>query len=152
MGTNYYFIGHDTDDPAYHIGKRSGAGLYCYKCDVSLCKGGKENVHYGKYKWYDKCPVCGDKRALEEKYDYKKTGPNSYTATIIKSIQRNTEVKSCCSFSWAMHPSRLEQCLPLGNIKCIWDEYHEELTLEEMLNIVNECPIKFYNHIGSCFS
>ena len=41
MGTNYYLKGHRGDDnPKYHIGKRSAAGLYCWDCHITLCKGG----------------------------------------------------------------------------------------------------------------
>lgn len=54
MGTNFYTIDItknekiDHMDPEFHIGKRSAAGLYCWDCDITLCKDGKEFVHHVK--------------------------------------------------------------------------------------------------------
>lgn len=49
MGTNFYLKGHrGDDDPKYHIGKRSAAGLYCWDCRITLCKGGESAIHRGQ--------------------------------------------------------------------------------------------------------
>jgi len=54
MGTNFY-----QKSTGIHLGKRSCAGLYCFNCDVSLCKGGTNEVHNSDYDFYNKCPQCG---------------------------------------------------------------------------------------------
>jgi hypothetical protein len=69
MGTNFYTI----DD--IHIGKRSAAGLYCFDCEVTLCKNGEDAIHQGSSGWYNTCPKCG------------KVG-----------------LDTCTSFTWAIDP------------------------------------------------
>jgi hypothetical protein len=55
MGTNFYLIERDAvpcvDDPRVHVGKRSGAGLYCWDCDEMLGE-------------RDDCPQCSATAAM----------------------------------------------------------------------------------------
>ncbi len=132
MGTNFYVKGHrGNDDPKFHIGKRSAAGLYCWDCGVSLCKGGASRVHYGDGDdFFDKCPKCGKSPEKE----------NLSTSSVGRELGFNTEkpakkagVKGCSSFTFAR---------PIGRIKNIVDEYGTEYTLEEFRAVLEECPIR----------
>ena len=81
MGTNFYWIvdddgrtarhrahpkkrfpkaeGKNASDilPIVHIGKRSSAGPYCWKCHKSLCSDGWVHVHRSD-DWWAACPTC----------------------------------------------------------------------------------------------
>ena len=130
MGTNFYIKGkRDNDDPKYHIGKRSAAGLYCWDCRVTLCKGGESRVHYGDA-FYDKCPKCGkshEKETLSNSAIGRELGFNT------TKPEKKSGVKGCSSFIWAR---------PLGKIKHIVDEYGTEYSLEEFKAMLAECPIQ----------
>jgi len=134
MGTNFYIKGHNDDDnPKYHIGKRSAAGMYCYDCGVTLCKGGESKVHSGTDEWYDACPKCGkkpEKESLNHSAVGKELGFNNLSEIKIG-------VKSCCSFTWARD---------IGKIKHIVDEYGREYSLEEFKKVIAECPIQLYEY------
>jgi hypothetical protein len=130
MGTNFYVKGHrGNDDPKFHIGKRSAAGLYCWDCGVSLCKGGAARVHY-ENDFFDKCPKCGkshEKETLSTSCVGRELGFNT------EKPEKKTGVKGCSSFTWAR---------PIGHIKNIVDEYGTEYTLEEFRAVLEECPIR----------
>ncbi|MCK9577864.1 MAG: hypothetical protein M0R51_18305, partial [Clostridia bacterium] len=115
MSTNFYVKGHiGNDNPKYHIGKRSAAGMYCYDCGITLCKGGESKVHFGTDEWYEECPNCGKKpenEDLEHSASGKELGFNNMSGVI------KTGVKSCCSFTWARN---------IGKVKHIVDEYGRE--------------------------
>jgi len=130
MGTNFYIKGkRGNSDPRYHIGKRSAAGLYCWDCGVSLCKGGASRVHYGDG-FFDKCPKCG---RVPEKESLLTSSVGRELGFNIEKPQKKMGVKGCSSFTWAR---------PIGRIKHIVDEYGTEYTLEEFRNILEECPIQ----------
>jgi len=140
MGTNFYIKGHRyTDDPKYHIGKRSAAGLYCWDCGITLCKDGENGVHTGRSEWYDKCPICGKDRK-EESFENSSAGRE--LGFNKSSSSKKTGVQSCSSFTWAR---------PLGRIRHIQDEYGREYSREEFVSVLKECPIQFMSH-GSWFS
>ena len=108
MGTNFYFRGHrDDDNPEFHIGKRSAAGLYCWDCRITLCREGESKVHK-RPTWYNSCPSCGQmpvKESLEVSAVGRELGFN-------KSQPRfKVGVKGCSSFSWAMESEKLFQNL-----------------------------------------
>ena len=149
MGTNFYWkelpkelkkyephIYTITDDkhmnPLWHIGKRSGSGLYCIHCGITFCKNGTSRVHYNdnpyplfseEYKkaqkqyWYDRCPICG--------------GEGDYV----------------CSFTWTfMMQKYIIETYNNRNInnKLIVNEYDEEFTVKEFLEEeLNNCFIEF---------
>jgi hypothetical protein len=168
MGTNFYVRGHRyDDDPAYHIGKRSAAGWYCWDCRVTLCKGGISMVHRGSSQddFYEACPKCGKKpikESLDESAAGRELGWN-------KSDPRaKTGVRSCSSFSWCMPPGKWK-----GNVRfsassgracheygkpwdnpdaLIEDEYGCPFTIEEFEAVLSECPIRFFDGVGQWFS
>ena len=140
MSTNFYIKGHNgNDNPKYHIGKRSAAGLYCYDCGITLCKGGESKVYSDNKEWYEKCPKCGkspENESLEHSSAGKELGFNT------DNKQNRTGVKSCSSFTWAR---------PLWKIKHIVDEYGREYSLEEFNEVTADCPIQFFMY-GKEFS
>ena len=146
MGTNFYVTGHGrTDDPKWHLGKRSAAGYYCWDCGISLCMAGEERVHYGKGytnddNWYKACPKCG-KKPTEESLDFSSAGRElGFNKTKPK---RKTGVASCSSFTWARK---------LGKVQKIKNEYGDEYTREEFEQVLLECPIQFNHMLGQWFS
>ena len=116
MGTNFYWIRKQEwmdkiKDIDTHIGKRSGAGLYCSKCRKTLCKGGKDHIHTSTpEEWYEVCPSCNSKDYLEH----------------------------ICSFTWTdwEHKKVLEEILESNSFsfkynKLIVDEYGNKFTVRD---------------------
>lgn len=146
MGTNYYWnidggldqkiklingktieLKIDLMDPSIHIGKRSSAGLYCFKCQKTLCLDGNNGIHHSKSKWRDICPICGAKKGDE----------------IIGTI---------CSFTWAQNISQVKKiCKKNLNNVIVVDEYESKFTGEQFIKIVSDCPIHF-DEIDQWFS
>jgi len=151
MGTNYYLLdhGHD-DDPEFHIGKSSAAGMWCFDCNVTLCKEGIEGVHKGcncpdkhdlheriacDRHWYKACPQCG-KPAVDDwqkKPDY--------------------PIRACCSFSWAMDPMKfmMKMFKAKNSFRVIEDEYGRKCTAKNFLIQLNGYKIVFYHSVGVRF-
>ena len=127
MGTNYYLTGYKNDDEKdsaeFHIGKRSAAGLFCFDCGVTLCKGGVREVHHSssgprtyielhkqlnsiqqlkeerKRDWHSTCPFCGQEKTKESISE----GSAGIELGFNKNLTEiKTGVKSCSSFSFAM--------------------------------------------------
>ena len=146
MGTNYYTL------KDKHIGKRSAAGWYCWDCNVTLCKGGEEEIHIGCKKpnhifctcdWYDDCPVC-HKKTFEEGIVNSSIGRElGFNKTEYK---KKTGVTSCSSFRWAIKKEELKK------VKTIKDEYGEKITVGTFNKILKECPIQYFDSIGREFS
>lgn len=160
MGTNFYLRGHGhDDDPAYHIGKRSAAGYWCFDCGTTLCINGESGVHRGGG-YHDKCPRCGQ-RPSREPLSQSSAGLElgfNKDATAVKK-----GVRSCSSFGWAMHREDLEKKARQAKGQCphcdqnrpdpenvIENEYGDLFTLAEFLEVVNACPIHFH-HIDERF-
>lgn len=152
MGTNFYVRKNArySDHPDVHIGKRSAAGLYCWDCKRTLCKGGESQVHMGSgflnhdKEWFSACPVCGksyEKEGIEHSSAGRELGFNKSTPA------PKTGVKSCSSFSWAMPESEWR-----GKCRFVWDEYGRRFTKAEFEQILEECPIRFTDSIGQYFS
>ena len=141
MGTNFYVKGHqNNDEPRYHIGKRSAAGLYCWDCNATLCVGGVIAIHKGEAVWADACPLCGktpEKENLADSSSGRELGFNH------NEPGKKTGVRSCSSFTWARK---------LGKIRKIVDEYGREYTREQFNKVLEECPIQFYHSLGQRFS
>ena len=138
MGTNFYVVGHrGDDDPRYHIGKRSAAGVFCWDCNVTLCVGGNSRVHYGD-PFHESCQVCGKTKIKEPIFG----GSAGRELGFNKApFARKTGVQSCSSFTWAR---------PLGRVRKVVDEYGTVYTREEFEGLLLECPIQFESH-GSWF-
>lgn len=146
MGTNFYTL------TGRHIGKRSAAGLYCWDCKMTLRRGGESLVHHSDYgpfefkgrdmEWFEKCTKCGgsprsegiSEGALGRELGFNKT-----------PYEKKTGVSSCSSFSWAIDPKTLKSYI-------IKDEYGRRFTRAEFFQMLEECPIRFYDMIGKEFS
>lgn len=118
MSTNFYMMN------GKHIGKRSAAGLYCWDCKRTLCVFGEKGVHESNAPeaWFEQCTKCGSKPS-----------------------KRKTNVKPCSSFSWAVHPEKINR------IKRVRDEYKRNYSIKEFNDVLKECPIRFYDLIGEDF-
>lgn len=132
----------DNMDPLIHIGKRSGAGYYCWDCRRTLCKDGESAIHqihqaFGR--WYNKCPECGAR--------IKKTVPED------EKGNKRTGVSGCCSFNWAQDPKQVKKiCRKNLNVLVVANECNEKYTGKEFLALLkNECPIQYTHSIGVHF-
>ena len=140
MGTNFYVQGHrNSDDPKWHLGKRSAAGYYCWDCKTTLCKKGEEGVHNSESEWYDKCPICG-KAPIDEGWNSSAGRELGFNKT---KPALKTGVASCSSFSWARK---------LGKVQKIEDEYGNKYTRKEFELMLMECPIQHERSLGQRFS
>lgn len=143
MGTNFYWT--DRNRREIHIGKRSAAGDYCWDCCVTLCKDGNEGVHLNRSEWWSRCPNCGAKptrESLDQSTAGRELGFNE------SSPKKKTGVCSCSSFNWATDPTSFL----LGMPKSITDEYGRKYSAKEFKQVLEECPIRYYQHIGVDFS
>lgn len=151
MGCNFYLSGHrNTDNPEFHIGKRSAAGYYCWNCRTTLCKGGESRIHYDGHNWFEVCPFCGAKKkeeSLEESSVGRELGFN-------KNPTEKRGVRSVSSFSWAMKKETLTNKLKGKTrlFKVIEDEYGRKFTLKQFMRVLEECPIECFKLIGKEFS
>ena len=143
MGTNYYIKGYnekDDMDPNWHIGKRSAAGLFCFDCGITLCKG---RVHYDN-DFYDCCPICGQYR--------KKESVGESSAGIELGFNKNplaikTGVTSASSFTLAMFFYDIAKRIQyeFGSDvswynKTIIDEYKDEFSYAEFFALFKTIP------------
>jgi len=147
MGTNFYTL------KGKHLGRRSASGLYCWDCGVTLRVGGSGLVHHSdakspfdhetkKLEWHDKCPICG-KVPMEETLS---SGAAGRELGFNKGpYGKKTGVASCSSFTWAVLKSELRK------LKYVKDEYGRKMTKEEFCQILEECPIQFFDSIGEEF-
>ena len=151
MGTNFYLANRpkqmDHMDTRYHIGKRSAAGMYCWDCEVSLCVGGKHNVHQGFDNWHKACPRCG-KEPTKEKVTQSSAGRE--LGFNKNKPKKKKGVASCSSFTWAMDP--VKAMLIAGKRGGFVDEYGRNYSIDELTKVLDECPIRFYDLIGKEFS
>lgn len=141
----------DGMDPRIHIGKRSAAGLYCWDCGVSLCKGGEAGIHYSKHDWYDACPKCGKTRTPSDRI----AGPVAVELGFAKPAQqRPSGVEGCASFSWAQDPERVRAiCAARPSEALVVNEYGDESTGAEFLAMLEiNCPVQSTEWIGVAFS
>lgn len=139
----------DFDVPA-HIGKRSAAGWWCYSCGVTLCIGGKENVHSGYADWYKNCPKCKRPKNQENLGDGAAGVELGFASP---RVEKPSGVSSCSSFSWAQEPDRvLAICQERPDEEIVVDEYGRALTgraFAEMLAV--NCPIQSTRSVGKDF-
>ena len=141
MGTNFY-AGSDSYNEDQHIGKRSAAGPYCWDCRITLKIGGEAKVHYGGG-FYDACPKCG---ATASKEDITSSSAGRELGFNKSAPMAKRGVASCSSFTWAMKPDALE------GYSEVTDEYDRHYTMQEFFQVLEECPIRFYDSIGERFS
>ena len=148
MGTNFYWKETRHEEEGHilqHIGKRSAAGYYCYDCGTTLHRNGIEDVHKGgpKTAWFEACPCCG--KTKENRTIHTSTGGVELGFATAADVTR-TGVSTCCSFTWTLmkHKREIEW---LGSFnpdeKVIVDEYGDELSAREFLEMYQICPIEF---------
>lgn len=139
MGTNYY-------KGNIHLGKRSAAGLYCFDCDITLRKGGRDLVHQGGWEqkdlWYADCPVCGGKPVKEDM----NTSSVGKELGFNKKSQIQKGIRTCTSFRWAIEPAMLKKIR--GSID---NEYGDKFTDKQFQALVKDCPIHYFDSIGQEF-
>ena len=143
MGCNFYTLS------GKHIGKRSAAGYYCWDCDITLCKQGNDGVHKGETGeagqtgWFKKCPLCGQmpqEESLDDSSAGRELGFNK------QPFGKKMGVKSCSSFSWAMEKAQLKRII------FVKDEYGRKYTKRKFWKMLDECPIQYFDSIGTEFS
>ena len=152
MGTNFY------DLKGIHIGKRNAAGLYCWDCNITLCKGGNEEIHLGcdcadkktveerikcDRHWYKACPRCDTKsvkETLSNSSGGRELGFNK------KAFKKKVGVRSCSSFTWAIEEGKIKRK------EWFKDEYKKKYSKNQFLKMLKECPIRFFGMIGQEFS
>jgi len=132
MSTNFYRL--KTGD---HIGKRSGAGQYCWDCNSTLNQGGIKQVHI-RADSFESCPFCGKFPAIDIIEAYKTRRPKG--------------VYYACSFIWAVLPyDIINLCNTKLTSSVIKDEYNAKYTGKEWLDMYNySCAMNFMN-IGEIF-
>ena len=137
MGTNFY--ANDRARPASygrHIGKRAAAGYYCWDCQRSLCKVEGRGVHDESAGWHETCPGCNQSKGGEPiRLRRDESAP-----------RRKLGVASCCSFSWDIRPEQIRW------IRKFVDDCGRVYTTGAFLEVLEECPIRFYDLIGTDFS
>ena len=158
MGTNFYLSN------GKHIGKRSAAGMYCWDCKRTLCELGEKEIHTGRCKkpnhglycncgWYKECPICGKKPVQENLNDSSSGRELGFNKNPPK---KKTGVSSCSSFTWATWPTEIiKYCAKHKwsfERKLIRNEYGDKFTHKEFLQMLEECPVQYFDSIGQCFS
>ena len=116
----------------YTIGRRSGAGLYCWDCKRTLCRRGKTLVHHTRNRndWNDSCPRCG------------KTWVGSREPGRLMPAQEGVQI--VCSFTWEVDPEEVRGiCLEHPDSPIISNEYGVTLTGSGFLEMLRvSCPIE----------
>lgn len=146
MGTNFYW------NNGEHIGKRSAAGLYCWDCGHTLCKGGDAAIHWGQEEFYDACPACG--KAFADTPGVWSGAAAVELGFAKPQTQRGTGVKTCSSFSWAQNPAEvLARCRSWrGRFRIITDEYGRKTSGRAFVRMLEcNCPIQYTDLVGSRF-
>lgn len=133
MGTNFYWAdAEESDDIQVHIGKRSGAGLYCWDCGTTLHMNGTMGVHLVSDMWFTACPGCGAERTTEPVVGSAMGAELGLNAP----PKENTGVRGCSSFTWTLlkHKRRIRMLAGrLDDRKLIVDEYGKLYTPGEFL-------------------
>jgi hypothetical protein len=146
----------DDMSPLVHIGRRCGAGQYCWDCKKTLCRAGEDTIHYASsYAWHTSCPSCGAAARSEFTTEAgEDEEPHIYERGIgdRKIPLRRRGVGSACSFTWAQDPKMVYAiCAARPDEQIIKDEYGRPLTGEEFLEVLRNCPIQFTDSIGKEF-
>ena len=150
MGTNFYARGHRrSENPDYHIGKRSAAGIWCWDC----------KIYIGELK---PCPKCGakpKKEKLEESTAGRELGFNR------SPPKSKTGVGSASRFTWGVTEEQLSNIIANEEHSCpycnepldasekkIEDEYGRTYTPGEFWAVLSECIEEKHDLIGQTFS
>jgi len=169
MGTNFYWHVQRPQFPSFvlptgetadvtvsvsgptHIGKRSAAGLYCWDCRVTLCRGGEACIHWGDG-FYGACPGCGATPVAE---DGLRAGPAAVELGFAKPLgDKPSGVRGCSSFTWATEPDKVRAaCEAHTEDVIVENEYGDTMTGAEFLRMLDaNCPVQFTHLVGKEFS
>lgn len=154
MSTNFYWIKNPESKESIHvhIGKRSAAGLFCWKCGIGQCKWSRD-VHQGPGRMelgtFDTCPGCGNS------FEIKATGWD-HTAGVELGFAKSrnlsrTGIGTASSFTWTMlsHKWKLQSMIT-DDRKVIRDEYGDEYTAREFLE-EELCNVAYENLLTDVF-
>lgn len=148
--TTYLSSGLEYDDPTYHLGLRSPAGLYCWGCKETLGIQGPSAVHFGQARFHPACPKCH--KSTEDNYRtrFERIDKGSGGG----SQQEPSGVTLCYSFTWAQDPDRaIKVLLSRENEVLVEDEYGRTYTGADFIRMLQlTCPIQHRNSIGQRFS
>ena len=181
MGTNFYYWNLQQEENK-HIGKRSAAGMYCFDCNVSLCKEGAEHVHYTYIEMTEKDAFDQYAHMFPNELD-DVTIHRAIPKIIRRKVMWHNECPICgtpspseeltissvgleLGFNKGENPSKnkVRSCSSfswaispsefsnLSKDVIIRDEYNRQYTLEEFKAMLDEYPIKFTDSIGQEFS
>jgi hypothetical protein len=124
MSTTFFLVSDNSK-----IGMRGAAGLYCWKCNVTLCADGNKAILAGTSNWLQACPKCGESRS-------DKLGPAYDTGSNIQTV---------CLFQWFTRRQNLQVALwHPHNDHPIVDDRGGKYTLDEFNALVKACPIQFH--------
>lgn len=137
-----------SDSYPNHIGKRSAAGQYCWKCRLTLCEGGEKAVHHHKSVWRTMCPRCGGKPDGHNRALFVELGhaePDEVAPRV---------VTACSSFTWALDEKSFRAWAEKNpDALCIRDEYDRSFTVRDFCRRLDaDCPIQFHDSVGIEFS
>lgn len=153
--TIYRSKGFDEDDPKYHLGKRSGAGLYCWDCKVTLCSGGEELIHKGSAQFLSACPKCHktESDSFPDRFS-RIVGVVEEVRAEENDYKKPTGVAGACSFTWAQDADRAIQIMmDQPDEVLVEDEYGRTYTGDEFMRLLDaNCPIHFRELVGQRFS
>lgn len=131
-----------------HIGKRSSAGLYCYKCNSWLLD--PANCDTRPKDERTSCKYCGDKF---------QSGMNRATSTELgfskpESVRPESGVEGTCSFSWANWPDEVYHIARQApaELPLVIDEYGRTMTGQEFLTMLRANVSLTRMSIGQMFS
>lgn len=121
MSTNFYWM---REGEMLFLGKRSGAGAYCWECRRTLAIGGELGLHKSGTQFSPECPQCGLTLGW-------------WNGEEPHGVQR------ICSFTWADDPSELIGTLQKEDRATILGG-PSAITGPEFLRILRmTCPIQF---------
>jgi hypothetical protein len=111
--------------------------------------GGERAIHYSTHDWYERCPTCGREPV---KFNALREGPAAVELGFADpNKERPSDVRGCCSFTWAIDPETAQRRCADGEI--VIDEYGCRMGGQAFLVMLNaNCPIRFTDSIGEEFS
>lgn len=148
-GKSQYTYWLSSEKYSNHIGKRSAAGLWCWDCSLTLCKGGESGIHTSKNsEWFSCCPRC-QKKPTEKDHAMKvELGQASPRQELPKGVS------SCSSFSWALDKTAFHKWAEENpEVVNIHDEYGREYSAAQFVEMLRlSCPVQKHDSIGVEFS
>ncbi len=122
MGTEYYIKDKTKEmNQGIYIGKRSAAGKFCYKCRMTLHRGGPDMIHTVTGQWAAACMKCNS---------------NDFVSPAM-SFTFNINLPDLCN-------TLVESGYNLDNDLCIVGSNSEKaFSFDEFIEGLKECAITF---------